>query len=131
MLAYDPGVTTSYGVALTAASLAVAVAVTSVGFGLAADDPVRGAPFGGAIIGAGIVSVHYLGMWALQVPGRVTWSIDLVLVSIVLGVLFGLVALTVAVRINDRRGTLAAALFLTFAIFSHHFTAMGAVAIVA
>ena len=131
MLAYDPGVTTGYGVALTAASLAAAMAITSVGFGLAAYDPVRGAPVGGAIIGAGIVVMHYLGMWALQVPGRVTWSTDLVLVSIALGILFGFVALTVAVRIKDRRGTFAGALFLTLAIVSHHFTAMGAVVIVA
>ena len=131
MLAYDPGVTTGYGVALTAASLAAAMAITSVGFGLAAYDPARGAPVGGAIIGAGIVVMHYLGMWALQVPGRVTWSIDLVLVSIALGILFGFVALTVAVRIKDRRGTFAGALFLTLAIVSHHFTAMGAVVIVA
>jgi diguanylate cyclase (GGDEF)-like protein/PAS domain S-box-containing protein len=131
MLAYDPGVATSYGVALTAVSLAAAMAITSAGFALAIYDPARGAPVGGAIIGAGIVSMHYLGMWALQVPGRVTWSIDLVLVSIALGILFGFVALTVAVRIRDRRGTFAAALFLTLAIVSHHFTAMAAVTIVA
>ena len=74
MLAYDPGVTTGYGVALTAASLAAAMAITSVGFGLAAHRSRSRAPVGGAIIGAGIVTMHYLGMWALQVPGRVTWS---------------------------------------------------------
>jgi NO-binding membrane sensor protein with MHYT domain len=49
MLAYDPGVTTGYGVALTALSLAVAMAITSGGFGLAAYDPGRSAPIGGAI----------------------------------------------------------------------------------
>ena len=130
MLAYDPGVTTGYGVALTALSLAAAMAITSGGFGLAAYKPGRGAPIGGAIIGAGIASMHYLGMWALEVPGRVTWSIDLVLVSIAVGILFGFIALTIAVRVKDRRGILAAALFLTLAIVSHHFTAMGAVVIV-
>src|SRR5215216_8194703 len=75
MLAYDPGVSTGYGVTLTALSLATAMVLTSSGFGFAANEFGRwGAPVGGAIIGAGIASMHYLGMWALEVPGRVTWS---------------------------------------------------------
>ncbi len=44
--------------------------------------------------------------------------------------IFGYVALAIAVRYADRKGTLVAALFLTLAIVSHHFTAMGAVEIV-
>lgn len=131
MLAYDPGVATGYGVALTALSLAAAMILTSTGFGLAAGDAGRwGAPLGGGIIGAGIASMHYLGMWALEVPGQVRWLPDLVLASIALGILFGSVALTIAVRFTDMRGTFGAASFLTLAIVSHHFTAMGAVVII-
>ena len=131
MLAYDPGVVTGYGVLLTALSLAAAMVLTSGGFGFAANDPERwGAPIGGGVIGAGIASMHYVGMWALEVPGRVTWSVDLVFVSIALGMLFGIAALATAVRFNGRRGTIAAALLLTSAIVSHHFTAMGAVTII-
>ena len=43
--------------------------------------------------------------------------------------LFGYAALTIAVRYNDRWGTFLAALLLTLAIVTHHFTAMGAVEI--
>lgn len=131
MLAYEPGVSTGYGIALTALSLAVAMVLTSTGLGFAASVPGRWrAPIGGGIIGAGIASMHYLGMWALEVPGRVTWSPDLVIASIVLGMLFGYGALAIAVRYSDRWGTFVAALLLTLAIVSHHFTAMGAVQIV-
>ncbi|PDT72795.1 bifunctional diguanylate cyclase/phosphodiesterase [Bradyrhizobium sp. C9] len=131
MLAYEPGVPTGYGIVLTALSLAVAMMLTSVGLGLAASDssPWR-APVGGAVIGAGIASMHYLGMWALEVPGHVVWSLDLVVASIVLGMLFGYAALSVAVRYQDRWMSLVAAMLLTLAIVSHHFTAMGAVEIV-
>src|ERR1700730_5103821 len=74
MLAYDPGVATGYGIALTELSLAAAMILTSSGFGIAANDPGRwGAPVGGGIVGAGIASMHYLGMWALEVPGRGSW----------------------------------------------------------
>ena len=131
MLAYEPGVSTGYGIALTALSLAAAMILTSSGLGFAASDPGRWrAPAGGMIVGAGIASMHYLGMWALEVPGQVSWSLDLVLASIALGMFFGYAALTIATRYNDRAGTFAAALLLTLAIVSHHFTAMGAVQIV-
>lgn len=131
MLAYEPGVATAYGVGLTALSLATAVVLTSIGLGFAASHPGRWrAPIGGAIIGAGIASMHYLGMWALEVPGRVVWSLDLVFASIALGMVFGYAALAVAVRYIERWGTFVAALLLTLAIVLHHFTAMGAVEIV-
>ncbi|MBA2402970.1 MAG: EAL domain-containing protein [Bradyrhizobium sp.] len=131
MLAYAPGVSTGYGVALTALSLAAAMILTSCGFGFSANAPGGWrTAIGGGIIGAGIASMHYIGMWALEVPGRVTWSLDLVFVSIVLGMVFGFAALAFAVRYKDLWGTFVAALLLTFAIVSHHFTAMGAVGIV-
>ncbi len=73
--------------------------------------------------------MHYLGMWALEVPGRATWSMDLVALSVVLGVLFGIAALNSAVHLKGTLGTATAAGLLTLAIISHHFTAMGAVTV--
>ncbi|MFB6459357.1 EAL domain-containing protein [Bradyrhizobium tunisiense] len=128
MLAYEPGVATGYGLVLTALSLATAMLLTSGGFGVAAGDSGRWrAGTGGIIVGGGIASMHYLGMWALEVPGRIAWSLDLVLVSIILGICFGYAALAVAIKYRSYQGTLAAAVLLTLAITSHHFTAMGAV----
>jgi diguanylate cyclase (GGDEF)-like protein/PAS domain S-box-containing protein len=131
MLAYDPGVAIAYDVGLTSLSLVAAVAVTSGGLAFAVAVPGRwSAPIGGGIVGAGVACMHYTGMWAVDLPGRVTWISDLVLISVALGMLLGTAALAVAVRRDDIRGTCAAALLLTLAIVSHHFTAMGAVEIV-
>jgi len=131
MLAYDPGISIAYNIGLTALSLLVAIAITGVGLAVAVySAPPYGPAIGGGIVGAGVAGMHYLGMWALELPGRVTWSLDLVAASIVLGMLLGIAALSVAVRKNDLRSTLLAALLLTLAIVSHHFTAMGAVEIV-
>ena len=44
---------------------------------------------GGAIVGAGVACMHYTGMLALELPGTITWSFDLVLLSIALGVALG------------------------------------------
>jgi len=131
MLAYDPGIAVGYGIALTGLSLAAAMVLTSTGFGIAASGPKRAcSAIGGAIVGAGIASMHYLGMWALEAPGRVSWSIDLVLVSVVVGMVFGMAALTVAVRSASLPSMLLAGVLLTLAIVSHHFTAMGAVELI-
>jgi diguanylate cyclase (GGDEF)-like protein/PAS domain S-box-containing protein len=131
MLAYDPGVVVGYGVVLTILSLVAAIAVTSLGFALAVEGSARwSAPLGGAIIGVGVACMHYLGMSALELPGRVAWAPDLVAVSIVLGVAFAAPAVALA-RIEARPlYSAAAAVLLTLAIVSHHFTAMGAVLIV-
>jgi len=131
MLAYDPGVGIAYNVALTALSLLAAAAVTAVGIGIAVyASTLRGAAVGGGIVGAGVACMHYLGMWAVELPGRVQWDAGLVVASIVLGMLLGMAALAVAARRSGNRWTVAAAVLLTLAIVSHHFTAMGAVEIV-
>ena len=131
MLAYDPGIGVAYDIGLTALSLAVAVAVTNGGLCIAIYMPVRwAAPVGGGIVGAGVAIMHYLGMSALELPGYITWSLDLVLASIVVGILFGAAALAISVRRDSILHTSIAALVLTLAIVSHHFTAMAAVDIV-
>ena len=131
MLAYEPGVAIAYDITLTLLSLALATVITATGLTVAVGNPKGWRPeVGGAIIGGGIASMHYTGMWALLLPGRVTWAPDLVITSIVLGILLGGAAMAVVARLDSKRGHLLAAALLTLAIVSHHFTAMGAVEIV-
>jgi len=131
MLSYEPSVPVAYDVVLTILSLVVAACVTGIGFATAIFAPARvRASIGGAVIGAGVASMHYLGMAALEVPGRVTWTTSLVIASIALGIAFGMAAVLVVERMRGKLSLLAGALLLTLAIVSHHFTAMGAVQIV-
>ncbi len=131
MLAYHPGVPIAYDINLTTLSLVAAVAITTVGVAVAVYLPAKwGAPIGGAVISAGVACMHYLGMWAVEIPGRVTWDVPLVAASIVLGMALGVVALAIAVGWQGWRAVYLSALFLTLAIVSLHFTAMGAVEIV-
>jgi NO-binding membrane sensor protein with MHYT domain/methyl-accepting chemotaxis protein len=131
MLAYQPGIPIAYNITLTTLSLIAATTITTAGLAAAVMLPVRwAAPIGGGIIGAGVACMHYLGMWALELPGRVEWDIPVVIASVVLGMVLGMAALAVAVRWHGPRALLASALLLTSAIVSHHFTAMGAIEIV-
>ena len=105
MLAYEPGVFVAYNVGLTALSLLTAVVITAIGLAIAARSKARWAPhIGGAIVGGGVAGMHYMGMWALEVPGHVMWSMDLVAASIALGMLFGMAALAVAIRDEEFDG---------------------------
>src|SRR5262249_7100507 len=109
-------------------SLVVAIVVTTLGLGIASGRPGRWrAPLGGSIVGGGIVGMHYTGMAAVELPGRMAWLPDLVALSVVFGIAFGAVTLMVATRRDDIRAMFRAALLLTLTIFSLHFTAMGAV----
>ncbi len=131
MLAYDPGMPIGFDVDLTLLSLVAAVALTTAGLMVAAGSAAPWAPpLGGTIVGAGIATMHYLGMWALELPGRVTWAPAFVAASIAASVLLGVLALWLAAAPERRRTVPLAAGALTLAIALHHFVAMAAVEIV-
>ena len=131
MLAFQPALPSGYNIALTIVSLLAAIALTGAGLAIGASSRVRhGRWIGGMIIGGGIAVMHYTGMAAFEIAGRIVWDLPLVAASIALGGLFGAVALPVALHANTFKWKAYGALILTIAICSHHFTAMGAAAIV-
>jgi NO-binding membrane sensor protein with MHYT domain len=89
VLAYDPGVGAGYDLGLTILSLLIAALITGIGLAVALRDFGRWtAALGGAVVGCGVAAMHYTGMLALELPGRITWSADLVAASVALGIVF-------------------------------------------
>jgi methyl-accepting chemotaxis protein len=130
MLAYEPDVPVAYNINLTVLSLLAAAIITWLGLSVAVFFRQSGALIGGAIIGIGVACMHYLGMAALELPAHIAWEFPYVAASVVIGVVLAMAALTVAEQSHRRSGVLLAAVLLTLAIVSHHFTAMGAVDLV-
>ncbi len=130
MLAFSPGLPTGYNIALTLASLAAAVALTGIGLATALTTIPGGRWLGGAIVGGGIAVMHYTGMAAFEISGHIDWDPLLVVVSIALGTLVGAVALPVGLRDRSVKSMVSGAALLTVAICGHHFTAMGAAALI-
>jgi NO-binding membrane sensor protein with MHYT domain len=131
MLAFNPGVPTAYNIALTGLSLVAAILLTGAGLAVAVESIAgAGAWLGGAMVGGGIAAMHYTGMAAFEIPGRIVWDPILVAVSIGLGGLIGAAALPVGLRADNVKWKTLGALLLTAAICSHHFTAMGAAKII-
>ncbi|MCK1395691.1 EAL domain-containing protein [Bradyrhizobium sp. 1] len=132
MQAYGPGAGGAYNVPVTVLSLIFAIAVTFIGLSISVS-ATRTIPvaLGGAVVGSGVAAMHYTGMMALEIPAHIGWATGTVTVSIVLGIVFGALALVVAGRRDSLAGALGATVLLTVAIVSHHFTAMGAVELTA
>ena len=128
MLAYTPGFPIRYDMPTTLSSLLVATIMTTAGFASALFGSARGrAIVGGAMVGAGIATMHYMGMASLRIPAAISWMPDLVIASVGLGIVFAALALLVATRGEGYLSSAGAALLLTLAIVSHHFVAMGAI----
>ncbi len=132
MLAFQRGLPVSYALAPTLGSLAVGIAVIGAGFAVAvrrAGDA-RAALAGGLALGAGVIALHYIGMAAVRLPGRIAYDADLVVLSVAFSLAFGAAALHAAFGGGRRRHGRAAALALfVLMVVSLHFTAMGAVVI--
>ncbi|MFP5076725.1 putative bifunctional diguanylate cyclase/phosphodiesterase [Rhizobium sp. YIM 134829] len=130
MLSFQPTVAHAYQPALTIASLVVAIAFSLVGFSLAVVRPGTVlVELGGALIGLGIATMHFMGMAAFEVEGVKSWDHTLVISSVVLGVLLSAVATSRIARPVNRFCKYGGAICFILAIASMHFTAMGAVSI--
>lgn len=131
MLAYDPGVTMGFDMEPTLLSLAVAIVVTTIGLGVAIYMSGRSAVVaGGVLLGAGVTSMHYIGMSALELPGRIVWDYTYVTASVACAGLFGALALVCCVSARpNARGRVLATVLMALGVVSLHFTAMAAVTI--
>ena len=131
MLAFTPGIPSAYNITLTLISLLAAIVLTGAGLSIALSAKrAAGQWAGGAVVGGGIAALHYTGMAAFEIAGRVVWNPSLVASSIILGAVLGAVALPTGLRGDQLKWRIFGGLLLTAAIASHHFTAMGAVTIV-
>ncbi|WP_292239578.1 diguanylate cyclase, partial [Mesorhizobium sp.] len=130
MIAFTPGIPNAYNAELSALSLAASVVLTAAGMWIAT---IRGGIdhylVGGAVLGVGIAVMHYTGMAAFEVQGRIVWNELLVALSLAAGVTLAALSLLVVLCRPSTLTTIAAAVLLTLAICTLHFIAMAAVSI--
>jgi NO-binding membrane sensor protein with MHYT domain len=123
-----PGQLIDYDVPATIGSMLIAVAVVSVGllivgFGGEGLGPLL---LGGTIIGLGVASMHYMGMWAMRMPDLMGYDLRLLAASVVIAIVAGTAALWAALRLGSLRHTLLASLIMGVAVSGMHYTGMAA-----
>ena len=84
---------------------------------------------GGAIVGAGVGTMHYIGMAAVEVAGFMVWDRPLVIASVALGIVLSAAAMRCHMRCRAAGSRGSRRSLLTLAICALHFTAMAAASI--
>ncbi len=121
-----PGMTIHYNVPVTILSMLIAVGIVCVGllivgFGGPGYGPLL---LAGLITGLGVASMHYSGMAAMRMAGKVTYDPFLFILSIVIAVVAATAALWAALRLRGIRSTLGAALIMGVAVSGMHYMGM-------
>jgi len=128
MLAVKLPLVVNYDVLLTLVSALVAVLVVGLGVFVASFGPLTPLRLaaGGLFMGAGISTMHYIGMSAIRASCLVSYSPPLVAASIVVGVAASTLALWLACSSQQRPHVMAGAAAMGLAISGMHYTAMAA-----
>ena len=127
-LAYEPGIPIGYDAGLTAISFLAAIGAVWLGMFVA--HRYAAPALGGAMIGAGIATMHYIGMAALRAPAQLHWDAGYVLASVAVAMTFAAAAVRVSSCGPVLPGRMMAVGLLVLAIVGLHFTAMAAVTLV-
>jgi diguanylate cyclase len=129
MLAYKPGVPVTYDAALTGLSLGVAILASGGSLAIATAQFRFAREIGGALFGAGIVGMHYIGMAAFGANAIIVWNLAYIVASVILSVSISACAFSCGARATGVWREYGAAGLLVLAIVLLHFTAMTALSI--
>ena len=120
-----------FDVPLTVLSLLMAVGVVAAGVFTAGygRSRVTSVVLGGLGTGLGVAAMHYTGMAALNLHGKVGYDPILVIASVAIAVVAATAALTLTLIVRGPVLAAVAALVMGLAVSSMHYTAMWAVSI--
>jgi NO-binding membrane sensor protein with MHYT domain len=126
------GVTIRYNIPETLLSAAIAIVVVGAGLFIT-ELGKRKLPamlVGGALAGAGVAAMHYMGMEAMEMSAEVSYNPVYVIASIVIAIVAATAALWCTVHIRGTLATIVATLVMGIAVTGMHYTGMAGVSVV-
>ena len=132
MMGFDvEGTQIKYDVPLTVASALVAIVVVGTGLFLVSYGKGRVLALlgGGLLTGLGVASMHYLGMYAMNMSAHVSYDRTIVGASVVIAVVAATVALWFTLRVKRTVWITGAALLMGVAVSGMHYTGMMAMSV--
>lgn len=121
-----------WDVALTVASLVIAIVI--VGFGMFlvgyGKPGIRTLLPAGLITGCGVAVMHYLGMASMRVQGSIHYNIPLVALSVVIAVVAATAALWITRNVRRAAAMAIAVPIMGLAVCGMHYTGMAATSMV-
>ncbi|MCB8889460.1 putative bifunctional diguanylate cyclase/phosphodiesterase [Vreelandella malpeensis] len=133
MLAMEMGANVAYGLSLTVVSLIAAIATSAIALVVVQRGRLTLARLGGGalVMGGGVCLMHYVGMEAMHIDGRLRYVPSLFAVSVLIAVSASAAALWLVFRLNRSRRSplwqrLVAAVIMAVGISGMHYTGMAA-----
>lgn len=126
------GVTIRYNIPETLLSAAIAIVVVGAGLFIT-ELGKRKLPamlVGGALAGAGVAAMHYMGMEAMEMSATVSYNPVYVIASIVIAIVAATAALWCTVHIRGTLATIVATLVMGIAVTGMHYTGMAGVTVI-
>ncbi|MEU4516984.1 MHYT domain-containing protein [Nonomuraea wenchangensis] len=122
------GTKITYDVPLTVASAVVAIVVVGTGLFLVSYGRGRLPALlgGGVLTGLGVASMHYLGMYAMNMSAHVSYDRPTVVLSVAIAVVAATAALWFTLRVRKPVWITTAALVMGLAVSGMHYTGMAA-----
>jgi PAS domain S-box-containing protein len=124
MLGFNPGAEVRYDIGRTVLSLLLAIATTAFAFFFARGGGTRREVMAGIVMGAGICTMHYVGMSAVITEVTLVYEPIYVVLAFAVAVSASTSALFVARSDTTALQRVLAAAVLAFAIVGMHYTAM-------
>ncbi|MEV5436255.1 MHYT domain-containing protein [Streptomyces sp. NPDC052682] len=120
-----------YDMAMTFASLAVAIVMVGIGIFIVGYRGTRGTALftGGTITGLGIASMHYLGMAGMRLDGNLEYNTATVAASVVIAMVAATAALWAAGQVRGFLWSVGASLVMGLAVSGMHYTGMAALSV--
>lgn len=115
-----------YDVPQTVLSLLVSITVVAAGLITAATGSggYRRLALGGLLTGCGVAVMHYMGMYAMNMHGHLSYAPATVAASVVIAVVAATAALWFALNVRGPLATTGAALVMGIAVCGMHYTGM-------
>lgn len=126
------GVTIRYNIPETLLSAAIAIVVVGAGLFITelGKRKLVAMLVGGALAGAGVAAMHYMGMEAMEMSAQVVYNPTFVIASVVIAVVAATAALWCTVHIRGTLATIVATLVMGLAVTGMHYTGMAGVSVV-
>ncbi|QIL89833.1 hypothetical protein GNX18_08785 [Microbulbifer sp. SH-1] len=128
MLAFDMGMPVAYDTFLTILSAMIAMAACSFGLAIAGIGMFTFEKLlpAGVFMGCGVAGMHYMGMAAMIMPMEVSYNLNILIISVVIGVVASCAALWMAFHMRGKWQMFGSSLLMGVAVCGMHYTGMAA-----
>jgi len=128
MLALQLDVGVGYSMIETGVSLVASVVSTGFALFYVARDPrsLKRLAGAGTVMGIGVGLMHYVGMYGLRFGGFITWSVPIIMGSVLIAVVAAMAALWLAFNARSVIARLGAAILMAGAVCAMHYIGMSA-----